>query len=181
MKQITNIRKAVCTMANELKKEGYTLSQAFRKAWRRIKLSMKIRAVGTTAGNIQERLGFMKPFPVDTMQAELVREPENPFDKNAIKIVVHLRSINRKTVIGYVPGGLAAGLAAVIDAGVNVKAELLQILGGYSYKESYGCLLDITISMPEISEVIQYFLANNRGLAPAAAFGQKERGKRWLN
>ena len=34
--------------------------------------------------------------------------------------------------------------------------------------------------MPEISEVIQYFLANNRGLAPAAAFGQKERGKRWL-
>ena len=134
MKQITNIRKAVCTMANELKKEGYTLSQAFRKAWRRIKLSMKIRA-----------LGFMKQFPVDTMQAELVREPENPFDKNAIKIVVHLRSINRKTVIGYVPGGLAAGLAAVIDAGVNVKAELLQILGGYSYKESYGCLLDITI------------------------------------
>lgn len=89
MKQITNIRKAVCTMANELKKEGYTLSQAFRKAWRRIKLSMKIRAVGTTAGNIQERLGFMKQFPVDTMQAELVREPENPFDKNAIKIVVH--------------------------------------------------------------------------------------------
>ena len=145
MKQITNVRKAVCTMANELKKEGYTLSQAFRKAWRRIKLSMKIRAVGTTAGNIQERLGFMKQFPVDTMQAELVREPENPFDKNAIKIVVHLRSINRKTVIGYVPGGLAAGLAAVIDAGVNVKAELLQILGGYSYKESYGCLLDITI------------------------------------
>ena len=141
MKQITNIRKAVCTMANELKKEGYALSQAFRKAWKRIKLSMKIRAVGTTAGNIQERLGFMKQFPVDTMQAELVREPENPFDK----IVVHLRSINRKTVIGYVPRGLAAGLAAVIDAGVNVKAELLQILGGYSYKESYGCLLDITI------------------------------------
>ena len=24
-------------------------------------------------------------------------------------------------------------------------AELLQILGGYSYKESYGCLLDIKI------------------------------------
>ena len=44
----------------------------------------------------------MKQFPVDTIQAELVREPENPFDKNAIKIVVHLRSINHKTVIGYV-------------------------------------------------------------------------------
>lgn len=145
MKQATNIRKAVCTMANELRKEGYTLSQAFRKAWRRIKLSMRIRATGTTAGNIQERLGFMKQFPMNTMQAELVREPENPFDKNAIKIVIHLRSINRKTVIGYVPRGLAAGLAAVIDAGIQAKVELLQILGGYSYKENYGCLLNISI------------------------------------
>lgn len=145
MKQVTNIRKAVCTMANELRKEGYTLSQAFRKAWRRIKLSMRIRAMGTTAGNIQERLGFIKQFPINTMQAELVREPENPFDKNAIKIVIHLRSINRKTVIGYVPRGLAAGLAAVIDAGIQAKVELLQILGGYSYKENYGCLLNISI------------------------------------
>lgn len=145
MKQVTNIRKAVCTMANELRKEGYTLSQAFRKAWKRIKLSMKIRAVGTTAGNIQERLGFMKQFPVETMQAEFVREYDNRFDKNAIKIVIHLRSINRKTVIGYVPRGLAAGLAAVIDAGIQAKVELLQILGGYSYKENYGCLLNISI------------------------------------
>lgn len=145
MKQIINIRKAVCAMANELRKEGYTLSQAFRKAWRRIKLSMRIRATGVTAGNIQERLGFMKQFPMNTMQAELVREPENPFDKNAIKIVIHLRSINRKTVIGYVPRGLAAGLAAVIDAGIQAKVELLQILGGYSYKENYGCLLNISI------------------------------------
>ena len=145
MKQITSIRKAVCTMANELKKEGYSLSQAFRKAWKRVKFSMKVRAVGTTFGNTQERLGFMKQFPVETMQAELVRDPENRFDKNAIQIVVHLCSINRKTVIGYVPRGLAAGLAAVMDAGVQVKAELLQILGGYSYKESYGCLLDIKI------------------------------------
>ena len=62
MKQITNTRKAVCTMANELRKSGYSLSQAFRKAWRRIKVSMKIRVVGTTSGNIQERLKFMKQF-----------------------------------------------------------------------------------------------------------------------
>ena len=142
MKQITNIRKAVCTMANELKKEGYTLSQAFRKAWRRIKLSMKIRAVGTTAGNIQERLAFIKQFPVDTMQAELVREPENPFDKNAIKIVVHLRSINRKTagdsmVAGFVAGwmekkdyehafhmGIAAGSASAFSENLATKEEI---------------------------------------------------------
>lgn len=87
----------------------------------------------------------MKQFPVKTMQAELVRNPENRFDKNAIQIVVHLRSINRKTVIGYVPRELASSLAAVLDAGLQIRAELLQIMGGYSYKESYGCLLSIGI------------------------------------
>ena len=30
MKPITNIRKAVCTMANELRKAGYNLAQAFK-------------------------------------------------------------------------------------------------------------------------------------------------------
>ena len=93
MKQITNIRKTVCTMANKLKKQGYSLSQAFRKAWKRVKVSIKIRAVGTTSENIQERLKFMKQYPVETMQAELVRDPENQFDKNAIQIVVHLQKL----------------------------------------------------------------------------------------
>ena len=32
MKEITKIRKAVYTMANERKKVGYTLSQAFKMA-----------------------------------------------------------------------------------------------------------------------------------------------------
>ena len=53
MKRITKIRKAVCTMANELKKAGYSLSQAFKRAWKWAKLSMAIRAVGTTFGNRQ--------------------------------------------------------------------------------------------------------------------------------
>lgn len=145
MKQITNIRKTVCTMANRLKKEGLSLSQAFRKAWKRVKASTKIRVAGTTSGNIQERLKFMKQFPVETMQAELVRDPENRFDRKAIQVVVHLRSINRKTVIGYIPRELASCLAVVLDAGLQIRAELLQIIGGYSYKESYGCLIGISI------------------------------------
>lgn len=34
-------------MANELKKAGYSLSQAFKKAWKRVKLSMTIKAACT--------------------------------------------------------------------------------------------------------------------------------------
>ncbi len=42
MKRITRIREVVCAMANKLKKMGYPLSQAFRKTWKRVKLSMTI-------------------------------------------------------------------------------------------------------------------------------------------
>ena len=55
MKQITRIRKAVCTMANELKKAGYSLSQAFKKAWQRVSCPMTIRTAGTSFENRQER------------------------------------------------------------------------------------------------------------------------------
>lgn len=145
MKKITNIRKSVCIMANELKKAGYTLSQAFKKAWRRVKLQMTIRAAGTTFENRQERLEFLKRFPVENLKVTLKREEGNPFDRNAIQIIVHIPEINRRTVIGYVPRKLARELSRVIDAGVRVEAKLLEIIGGYSFKESLGALIKITI------------------------------------
>ena len=141
MKQITNIRKAVCVMANQLKKAGYSLSEAFRKAWRRVKLSMTIRAAGTSFENRQERLSFLRQFSPEDLSVTLEREPDNRYDQNAICIVVHIRSIRRRTVIGYVPKELARELAKVIDMGIQVKAFLMQIIGGYSYKESLGALV----------------------------------------
>ena len=74
MKQITNTRKAVCIMANELRKAGYTLAQAFRKAWRRVKESMTVRATGTTFENRQERLQFLRQFPTESLDVSLERE-----------------------------------------------------------------------------------------------------------
>ena len=145
MKQITNIRKTVCAMANELKKAGYSLSEAFKKAWRRVKLTMTIRAAGTTFENRQERLNFLKNFKPEDLTVTLDREADNQHDKNAIRITVHIIQIKRKTVIGYVPAGLARELAKAIDAGAQVKAKLLQIIGGYSYKESLGALINIAV------------------------------------
>lgn len=145
MKQITKVRKAVCIMANELKKLGYSLSQAFKKAWSQVKNTMKVRAAGTTFENRQERLQFIKQFPLNDLTVTLEREPDNEFDSNAIQIVVHIRPISRRTVIGYVPKELAGELSKVIDMGIQVKASLIQIIGGYSYKESLGALVDIKI------------------------------------
>lgn len=145
MKQITNIRKSVCIMANELKKAGYSLSEAFKKAWRRVKLSMTIRATGVTFENRQERLQFLKQFEAEDLTVTLEREKENKFDCNAIQIVIHIKPIHRKTIIGYVPRGLSRELSKVIDAGTTVKAKLLEIIGGYGHKETLGALINIAI------------------------------------
>ena len=145
MKQITNIRKAVCAMANELKKAGYSLSEAFRKAWQRVKLSMTVRAAGVSFENRQERLAFLQQFKPEDLTVTLEREKENKFDCNAIQIVVHIKPIRRRTVIGYVPKGLARQLSKVLDMGIRVKATLMQIIGGYGWKESRGALINIAI------------------------------------
>ena len=145
MKQITRVRKVVCAMANELKKAGYTLSEAFKKAWSRVKLTMTIRAAGTTFENRQERLNFLRQFKPEELTVTLEREPENRFDRNAIRIVVHILPISRRTVVGYVPKGLARELSRALDMGVQVKASLMKIIGGYSYKESLGALVNIAV------------------------------------
>ena len=145
MKQITNIRKTVCAMANQLRKTGLSLSESFKKAWKRVKMSMNVRAVGVTFSNIQERLQFLQQFKPEDLTVTLDREADNQHDSNAIRITVHILPIKRKTVIGYVPAGLARELAKAIDAGAQAKAKLLQIIGGYSYKESLGALVNITI------------------------------------
>lgn len=144
-KRITTVRKAVCAMANELKKAGHSLSEAFKKAWRWVKLSMTVRATGTTFENRQERLEFLKQFKPNELTVTLEREPNNQYDTNAIKIVVHILSLSRRTVIGYVPKELARELSKVIDMGIQVTASLKQIIGGYSYKESLGALVNIAI------------------------------------
>lgn len=54
MININTVRKAVATMANQLHKLGYSLFQAFKTAWKRVKNSMKCRVAGVTYGNRQQ-------------------------------------------------------------------------------------------------------------------------------
>ena len=145
MKQITKVRKTVCAMANQLRKAGYSLKDAFKKAWQRVKLSMTVRAAGVSFENRQERLAFLKQFKPEDLTVTLEREKENKFDGNAIQIVVHIKPISRRTIIGYIPKGLARELSKVLDMGIQVKATLMQIIGGYGWKESLGALINITV------------------------------------
>lgn len=88
---------------------------------------------------------FLKQFHQNDLTVTLEREPDNEFDNNAIQIIVHIKPISCRTVIGYLPKELARELSKVIDIGIQVKASLIQIIGGYSYKEMLGALIDIRI------------------------------------
>ena len=106
---------------------------------------MTVRAAGTTFENRQERLAFLQQFKPEDLTVTLEREKENKFDSNAIQIVVHIKPIRRRTVIGYVPSKLARELSKVLDMGIQVTATLMQIIGGYGWKESLGALINIAV------------------------------------
>lgn len=135
---IQNTRRAVATMANALRKTGLTLSEAWKKAWRRIKATMTFRAVGVTFENRQSILRWFSQF--QNLTATLEREADNKHDANAIKIVLHAEG--KRGCIGYVNRTLAETLAKVIDKGVELRASA-SIIGGYDYKEQLGCLVTI--------------------------------------
>lgn len=143
-KHIVNIRKAVCIMANELHKAGYSLSRAFKKAWRTAK-GTAIKAAGVTYEGRQEVLKYLSQFRPENLTVTLERDTDNTYDRNAIRIVVHIPYLKKKAKIGYVPKAYSSEIARLMDQGVNVRARLLGIIGGYSYKETYGALLDLAI------------------------------------
>ncbi len=144
MKQnITNIRKAVATMANQLKKLGYSLSNAFKKAWQRIKESMTCKVSGTSYGNRQELLKYIASQNKDNLTVHLKRDRANEYDRHAVAVVIEIKNVGYAH-IGYLPKGLTMSFSEVIEKGIPLKADL-QIIGGYEYKTFYGALIKITL------------------------------------
>ncbi len=143
MKQITKTRKAVVTMANELRKLGYTLSKAFKTAWRMVKEGITVRAAGTTFGNRQELLQFIAGRRPEELTTYLRRDRVNTFDKYAVAVVIGIKRIGYAHV-GYLPKGIAQSVAVVLDNGMELQADV-KIIGGYGYKESLGALINIAI------------------------------------
>ena len=142
MNEIRNIRKAVATMANELHKAGLTLSEAFKKAWRRVKDSMTLRVAGTTHNNGQRKLSYLANFKTDDLSVVLEREPENAFDKNAVRVWVQILSQKKQAAIGYIPAAVAKEISRLMDKGCKIKASG-KVIGGYEGRENFGFLLNM--------------------------------------
>lgn len=144
MKDISRIRKTVATMANQLHKLGYSLSQAFRTAWKRVKESMTCRVSGVTYENRQRLLKYIASQKEENLTVYLKRDRANVHDRYAVAVVVGIKGVGYAH-IGYLAKGISQSMAPVIEKGIQVKATLQQITGGYGYKESLGALINIAV------------------------------------
>lgn len=98
------------------------------------------KAAGVTFGNRQNYLGYLLKHP----EARIVlwREPQNKYDKNAIKI---LAVTDKRLDMGYVPRELAQTLAPQMDAKKFVKIDRFAVTGTHKDKKSFGMTLYATI------------------------------------
>lgn len=86
-------------------------------------------------GTTYYKIDFSQLKPGD--QLRLVRDPQNNYDTNAIKV------LHNEMMLGHVDKQIAAALAGVIDCGAKVRAVLSKVMGGPPH--NYGLLINISI------------------------------------
>lgn len=84
MKDISTIRRTVATMANQLHKLGYSLSQAFKTAWKRVKMSITCKVFGGIYKNQQQLLKFIDNRKMEDLTMLFGWDKTNEHDRYVI-------------------------------------------------------------------------------------------------
>ena len=136
---ITNIRRAVCTLANAIKKLsafGCSLSKAFKKAWGTVKAKTISTNIDYYVGNskdYQERLEKLQSYHPTCIAVELRREVHKVFEEELyMKSVAVWVSIDGGEAynLGYIKKDVAKYVAKMLDNGVKLAAKLHNADGG---------------------------------------------------
>jgi hypothetical protein len=98
-------------------------------------MSILTRLSGVTFGQAQQHINNLDES--DFQNISLVREHNNPFDTNAIKVVL------RGSHLGYLPKPLAGRLAPEMDAGMYFEAECVS-KNTCSYNDVVGLTIKIS-------------------------------------
>ena len=105
------------------------------------KLPCNVKLAGVSFGDAQDNI---KQFGCqDIGSYALIREPDNPHDPNAIRV-----SLGGVWHMGYIPSGLAAELAPIMDAGRIFDAEFVCV-NEFPPHERVG----LTVRIAEISSL----------------------------
>jgi hypothetical protein len=128
---ITEIRRAVATLANQINKKIKNLSRAFKKAWAIIKgKTIQSKVAGVSFNGTQQVLERLASINVEEVEINLVREAQNEFDANAIAVTVNVNKNKAPRKIGYLPSDLAQYMAKLIDKGLKLTAAFKGVTGG---------------------------------------------------
>ena len=131
-------RSLIFRNANKLVKQGYTRSEAMRRAWELAKLpEIDVKVKGTAATpRRQEALEHLTQYDAELVSYRVVREPSNPADSNAVGVVATVKE-KGSFLIGYLARELAADIARLLDAGLALLSSGT-VTGGYAPGINYG-------------------------------------------
>lgn len=132
---------AICKTANTLRKQGYTLSQAFIAAWV-IAKGQETKISGTSFENRQAALEHLMKYKPEEVSFRLVKE-NNRYDKNAVAVMVSANG-SAEFKIGYIPAATAPIVAAILNKGIDIKTKLKGIFGGYAEYAKLGLRLNMS-------------------------------------
>ena len=136
-------RSLIFRNANKLVKQGYTRSEAMKRAWELAKLpEIDVKVKGTAATpRRQEALEHLTQYSTEQVTFRVVREPQNPADSNAVGVVATVKE-KGSFLIGYLARELAADIARLLDAGVALLSSGT-VTGGYAPGINYGARIKL--------------------------------------
>lgn len=137
-------RSIICKVANNLRKGGYTLSQAFRMAWKLAKGKASVKVAGVTKERRQEAIEHLSRYNPEMVSFSLLREKQNSFDLNAIAVYASVGN-GKPYKIGYISAAVACLLSDIIDNITTVNARLQAITGGFYADMVQGLRLTLSI------------------------------------
>lgn len=98
---------------------------------------IKTRVAGGTIGNRQH---YIRNYCRLAQKFFLEREPDNPHDPNAIKVLVS----KYKALIGYIPKKIASQLAPLMNSGIELRCGfVLKIFDENDLSKPYNLIIKI--------------------------------------
>lgn len=125
-------RAIIFRNANKLYKQGYSRSEAMRKAWALAKLpEISTKVKGTAAnGKRQEALEHLTRYNSADISFRVAAEPTNPADVNAVGVIATVKG-KGSFLIGYLARELAANISKLLRAGLAILSSGA-VTGGYN-------------------------------------------------
>jgi hypothetical protein len=153
----SNPRKKAPASSNTIERKWETVDFKWGKetrpdGWVALKGASDVKIAAT---NKYSGIEFVRQLKPKESTLELVREPTNPVDENAIAVFGKPNSNAVRLHIGYLPSDLAGDIAAEYSSDLPMEPELRRV--GIIEGEN-ACFMAINVIVPSAQERKKYLL-----------------------